>query len=281
MKVDPNVKGFFLASRIPNLVIIAVTITSAVYMLKRHGFEVDFDWTYLLLAASTMMIAAGGYIINDYFDHKIDMVNRPERVVVGRILTRRKALVAHLLLSNLAIIIGFIASLKIGLLHIFSVTLLFFYSNHLRRFFIGKIAIAILACLCVLSVGIAYEITSIRLMAFSAFGAAIIWIRELIKELESMPGEQLFGVESVPTVWGISGTKMMISLIGACAIGVLIYFIIEIESQLFTYYYLGMAFPVTWVAFYLYRADKQEEFTWIRRMTNFLILAGLVSMWIV
>ncbi len=281
MGIERFLKGVLLASRLPNLLVIALAQILSAYMLSANQLHDFIDFRLVLLVVSTMMVAAGGYIINDYYDQKIDMVNRPEKVVIGFILSRRKAIAAHLFISVLAISLGFIVSWKIGLLHIFSVCLLWFYSNLLRRYFIGKITIAVLACLSILAVGLMMEVVSYRLMAFSAFGASIIWIRELIKDLENAPGGRAFGVESMPEVWGISGTKHFILLIGLVSIVLLIYFLIEVESRWFTYYYMGMAGPVIIFSVLLFRADRKLHFTRLRRFTNFLILAGLLSMLIV
>ncbi len=281
MGIERFVKGVLLASRIPNLLIIALAQILSAYMLSSTKPVELLDFRLMLLVLSTMMVAAGGYIINDYYDQKIDMVNRPEKVVIGFMLSRRKAMAVHLFISLLAIVLGFLVSWKIGLLHVFSVSLLWFYSNLLRRYFIGKITIAVLASLSILAVGLMTEVVSYRLMAFSAFGASIIWIRELIKDLENAPGERAFGVESMPEVWGISGTKNFILLIGLVSIGLLIYFLVEVESPWFTYYYIGMALPVTIFSVMLFRADRKVHFTRLRRFTNLLILAGLLSMLIV
>lgn len=281
MGIDRFIKGVLLASRLPNLLIIALAQLASAYMLADGRPEALLSFQLLLLIVSTMLVAAGGYIINDYYDLKIDMVNRPEKVVVGRILSRRKAIVMHLLISFLAIALGFFVSWQIGLLHCFSVFLLWFYSNLLRRYLIGKITIAVLTSMSILAVGLMVGEASYRLMAFAAFGAAIIWIRELIKDLENAPGERAYGVESMPEVWGIKGTKNFILLIGLVSIGLLIYFLIEVRNMVFTYYYVALSGPVAVFSIMLFRADRKIHFTRLRRMTNLLILAGLLSMLIV
>jgi len=272
------IQGAMLATRIPNLIIIGLAQLLSADMLFRLGLIESIGLSLGLLSISTMMVAAGGYVINDYYDAKIDMLNRPKKVVVGRTLSRRKALALHTTLSVLAILIGLIVSWKLALIHFLAVTLLWYYSNHLRRYFIGKLAVAILTAGSILLVGFLYGVDSYELMAFAAFGSAIVWIRELVKDMESVRGETAYGVQSVTKVWGIQGTKVMIGTIAIAGISLLTYFILAMNSQLTLYYYLSLI-PILIIFFYfLIKADRPERFRRLRYLTNLFILAGLVSM---
>jgi len=272
------IQGAMLATRIPNLIIIGLAQLLSADMLFRLGLIESIGLSLVLLSISTMMVAAGGYVINDYYDAKIDMLNRPKKVVVGRTLSRRKALALHTTLSVLAILIGLIVSWKLALIHFLAVTLLWYYSNHLRRYFIGKLAVAILTAGSILLVGFLYGVDSYELMAFAAFGSAIVWIRELVKDMESVRGETAYGVQSVTKVWGIQGTKVMIGTIAIAGISLLTYFILAMNSQLTLYYYLSLI-PILIIFFYfLIKADRPERFRRLRYLTNLFILAGLVSM---
>ena len=275
------IKGILIASRIPNLIIIGLTQFLSIYMLMRHGFIVSIGLPFVFLTVSTMMVAAGGYIINDYYDAKIDMVNRPGQVVVGRTLSRRKALAFHLSISLLAILLGLLVTWKLALVHFFGVTLLWYYSNRLRRYFIGKLVIALVTAGNILLVGFTYGVDSYLLMTFAAFGSAIVWVRELVKDMENVRGERAYGVESVPEVWGIKGAKLLIGCIGGIGWMLLAYFIFKVDSQLILYYYLAFIPLLIVFIVMLIRADRQEQFRQIRHLTNFLILVGLVSMLLV
>lgn len=276
-----EIKGLLSASRVPNLLIVAGSQLAAAVMLERHGvWEIEEIGLFLLII-TTMMVAAGGYIINDYYDAKIDLVNRPNQVVIGKTLSRRKALVAHLIISGSAVLFGAFVSWKIALLHLFSVSLLWYYSNHLRRLFIGKIAIGILSALTLLSLGVAFGVTSYRLMAFATFGGAIIWIRELVKDLENDLGERQFGVQNVPSVWGVRGTKNLITAVSIIGMSLLVYFMFQVDSKLFYYYYLALSPLTVLFGARLYRADRKDHYRSLRHLINFLILAGLASMLVV
>lgn len=281
MTISQTVKGAILVSRIPNLLMIGLAQFLSGHMLLQLNLIESIDLPLFLLTISTMLVAAGGYVINDYYDAKIDMMNRPKRVVVGRLLSRRKTLVLHLTFSSLSILVGLIVSWKLALINLGAVSVLWYYSNHLRRFFISKLVIAVLTAGCILLVGFLYGVDSYHLMAFASFGSTIVWIRELIKDMENAKGERAFGVESATKVWGIQGTKIFIGTIALTGTILLTYFIIKINSELTFYYYLSLLPVFVVFVLLLFKADRPTRFKRLRHVTNFLILAGLLSMLLV
>jgi len=128
-----EISGFIIASRVPNLLIIAYTQFTTAWFLMAIPKEQILTIDFLLLIVSTGMIGAAGYIINDYFDQKIDMINRPEQVVVGTELRRRIAIFSHLSLSMTGIFLGSLIDPLVGLIHIFSTGALWTYSGVIKR----------------------------------------------------------------------------------------------------------------------------------------------------
>jgi 4-hydroxybenzoate polyprenyltransferase len=128
-----------------------------------HGFSGPLFW---LLVASTVLIAAGGNVINDYFDTRIDRVNKPEAVIVGRSVKRRVAMLGHLVLTGLGVLFGLFTAWKSGqpilvLVPIFAAGALWFYSTKLKRaFLLGNGLVAFLVALVPLTVGL-YEIPAL------------------------------------------------------------------------------------------------------------------------
>lgn len=127
--------------------------------VELHELQLQMDeLTFGLLVLSTVLIAAGGYVINDYFDLKIDRINKPEKIVIGRFIKRRVAIVSHWIIQGLGLAIGIYVSVKVGLwqlcfIHIFSMLAMWFYSTDLKRQLIsGNLVIAITVALVPLSV---------------------------------------------------------------------------------------------------------------------------------
>lgn len=165
--------AFFRLIRLPNLLIIALTQYAVRFglmfpLLSGSGFQLAMsEVNFFLLVLATVMVAAGGYIINDYFDTKIDRVNKPKRVIVGKLIKRRVAMGAHIVISTIAIIIAvyvawYINYLWLSLIQIGSVMALWYYSiNFKRRILVGNIIIALLTALVPISAGL-YEFLELK-----------------------------------------------------------------------------------------------------------------------
>ncbi len=123
--------GFIRLIRVQNLVIIVLSqYLVAMYLLEGIA---PLNFNLFLLSLSTVIIAASGYIINDYYDVKIDYVNKPERVVVGKLLKRRVVLFWHSALNFIAIAIGYYLNWKLAAVYFSAAFLLWVYSNQLKR----------------------------------------------------------------------------------------------------------------------------------------------------
>lgn len=165
--------AFFRLIRLPNLLIIALTQYAVRFglmfpLLNGSGFELAMsEQNFFLLVLATVMIAAAGYIINDYFDTKIDRVNKPKRVIVGKLIKRRVAMGAHIVISTIAIFISiyiawYINHLWLSLIQIGSVLALWYYSiNFKRRMLVGNVIIALLTALVPVSAGL-YEFVELK-----------------------------------------------------------------------------------------------------------------------
>src|SRR6201991_1145837 len=151
--------AFFRLIRWPNLVFIFLTQWLFYYLILLPSFAPipGFSFTLLLspglfylLSLSSVLIAAAGYIINDYFDLNIDRVNKPDRLVVEKIIKRRWTIIWHWILSTLGVLLGFYVSWKlrnpvVGLGNLGCVILLWFYSTTFKRkLLIGNVIISLL-----------------------------------------------------------------------------------------------------------------------------------------
>ncbi len=273
-----NIKGFLQATRIPNLLVMAaIQILSALFILNKEWSEI-LSIPFLILIMTTLMIAAAGYIINDYHDQKIDMINRPDKVVVGVTLKRRLALVSHALLSIAAIYLGFRIDPVIGLIHLFSSFSLWYYSNTLRRLpFIGNLVIATLSGLIILVVGIFYRETHTLIMIYSFFAFLISLIREIIKDIEDVKGEAAFGCSTIPVIWGIRGAKIVILLISISGSIYLGYFLLALANTNIRLFFLCITPLFIWFIWLLFKSDTKKQYRTLRYASNWIILLGMLS----
>lgn len=271
------INSFLRLTRVWNLLILALAQYFTAWFLI--GVYTLNDVRLLLLSLSTVLIAAAGYIINDYYDVKIDFINKPDRVVVGKNITRRFALFFHILLSVSGIAIGFFLSWWIVALNSFSVFLLWFYSNQLKRLpFVGNFAVALLTGLSILIVDALYPTHHSLIWIYSVFAFFMTLVREIVKDMEDLKGDNTFGCKTLPIVWGIRKTKVLIY-------GILLIFIVIVlllndqYSQLpLSYFIIFLFMPITILFIWLLRADRKKEFTQLSRFCKLIMVLGIISM---
>jgi 4-hydroxybenzoate polyprenyltransferase len=249
---------------------------TAVFLI---GNETIYDYKLFLLSISTVLIAAAGYIINDYYDVKIDYINKPERVVIGKSITRRFAILYHVILSIAGISIGLYLSWWLAAINVLSVFLLWLYSNNLKRLpFVGNITVALLTGLAIYVVDVLYRTHNSLIIIYAVFAFFMTLVREIIKDIEDLKGDDTFGCKTLPIVLGIRKTKIVIYIIIALfsmSVLVLNYWY---EALPFQYYLVFLFVPVVLFLFRLFRADMKKEFSQLSMFCKIIMLLGILSM---
>jgi 4-hydroxybenzoate polyprenyltransferase len=238
-----------------------------------------FDYHFFLISVSTVLIAAAGYIINDYYDIKIDTINKPKRVVIGRIMHRRTAIITHILLSIAGIGLGLLQSKMVGLVNFSAVFLLWLYSNQLKRLpFIGNLSIATLTVLTLWVVIIYYPRNEFLVFTFAAFSFFITLIREIIKDMEDVRGDATFGCKTLPIVWGIRRTKTLLYILILSFLIVLFSFSTYLHHHMISYFSVFVLLPMGWLTWRLFKADTRKEFGSLSNLCKMIMLMGVLSM---
>ena len=277
-----SITGFLKLTRFPNLLIIGFTqYFSAIFLVAYPGDWIDklFDFKLFLLSSSTILIAAAGYIINDYYDIKIDYVNKPDKVVVGKLVKRRIVLASHWILNLAGISIGFYLSVYVGVINFFAGFMLWIYSNQLKRMpFIGNFTIALLSGVSILIVAVYYQSNFSLLLNYAVFAFSISLVREVIKDMEDLRGDMRFGSKTLPIVWGIRKTKYFLFGLILAFIFILFYLSHQLENQTLNIFFLILTVPIGYLIYLLYGADSQKRFHRLSSYCKLLMLAGITSM---
>ena len=300
------IAAFLKMIRLPNLFFMALTqvlFQYCIYYPLYRGQIPDGDFRrFTLLMAASLFIAAAGYIINDYFDINIDEVNKPNKMVVDKHIHRRWAIAWHFMLSTSGILLTVIALpvLKqwyLVLANILCVALLWFYSTNFKRSLLtGNIVISLLTAWTVLiiffskfSLGDAFGTDGLlqhrffRLaMLYAGFAFIISLIREAIKDMEDMPGDQRYGCRTMPIVWGINATKMYVAVWLVVLIGILI--LLQIYIMQFRWW-LAVAYcvptiivPLLVILWKLRGSQGTADFHKLSNLTKLVMFTGIVSM---
>ncbi|MFZ1693208.1 MAG: geranylgeranylglycerol-phosphate geranylgeranyltransferase [Flavobacteriales bacterium] len=252
---------------------------------------------FALLVISVVLIGAAGNIINDYFDTRIDRINRPSTVIVGRTVKRRVAMVAHMVLSGLGLLCGAIVAWRTGQLPLliipaFAIGALWTYSTTFKRqLIIGNGTVATLTALVPLTTGL-YEIPAMQrdfaahatvrlpdgqrfemeanftdlwwwVLGFAAFAFLSSLVRELQKDMADVKGDEAHGCRTVPIVWGMRWAKALVLVyIAALILGLLaLHMGVPALRGNLAYWYiqLGIIAPLLLSAGFTYNAAQREE----------------------
>ena len=271
------IESMLKLTRFGNLIIIGFAqYFTAAFLISKDAI---YDVRLLLLSVSTVLIAASGYIINDYYDVKIDYINKPDRVVIGRNITRRYAILFHVVLSALGILIGLYLSWRIAAVNVLSVFLLWLYSNNLKRLpFIGNLTVAILTGASIYVVDILYRTNDPLVIIYGLFAFFMTLVREIIKDMEDLKGDNTFGCKTLPIVWGIRKTKMIIYIILSIFSVTVIVLNQLYEALPFRYYLILLFIPLLWLVLSLIRADMKKDFSWLSTFCKVIMLLGILTM---
>ncbi len=274
--------GFLRLIRIQNLVIVAFTqLFARIFLIGPRGEwkQILADPYFYLIVLSTLLIAAAGYIINDYFDIKIDIVNKPKRVIIGRYLKRRMAIGTHQLLNVLGVLCGLIVSYKVALVNILSVSLLWLYSERYKRqLLIGNVTVSLLTALSLLILSVEYPRNHGLVFIYAVFAFFISLIREIVKDIEDRRGDAAHGCRTLPIVLGVRKTKRVLYVLI-----VLFTFILFAWSQYLGNRALAISFgllvlPLAWLLVRLRRAHTRKDFSSVSTICKVIMLIGLLTM---
>ena len=261
----------------------------------------------VLMALAIIFIAAGGYVINDYFDIKIDRINRPDAVIVSRTISKPAAMRLSLSLSGVGIVCGLITaillrSMTIGMLFVIVPGLLWFYSaSYKRLLLIGNLTIALLAALTPMMVALAnvamlqlryaeilpYTGLEHRLYGwlggFALFAFLLTWIREIIKDMQDQMGDREFECHTLPIVWGEQWTKIFVTgliVLTLAIIGHLWYHVLPFPKSWMSlstrYIALGIVTPLLGVVGLLWSARIPSDYKTCQQLVKFTMLLGML-----
>ncbi|OFY97087.1 MAG: hypothetical protein A3K10_06765 [Bacteroidetes bacterium RIFCSPLOWO2_12_FULL_31_6] len=270
-------------------------------VLKYNNQEIQFTFPYFaLLVLSTVLIAAGGYIINDYADVEIDKINKPEKLVIGKHISLNRALNIYAFLSLIGIALALFIALHVQFyvlvfIQVIVAGLLYFYAfNYKSQFLIGNIIIALLAALTILLPFIYETIAEVKQLSFKYiyFDIAYIYagfaflttlIREIIKDAEDIEGDQTANCQTLPIVIGINFTKIILTFLLCILLVSITYFQYQlyllnqdVYSQV--YIILFIQFPILFLIFKLLKAQAKYEFSFASLIIKLIMLAGTLSL---
>lgn len=302
--------------RINNLAMIAITqylIRYCVLAPILYSYKISLqmsEFWFAMLVLSTVLIAAGGYAINDYFDTKTDQINRPQRVVVGKTLSRQFAIKLHFTLSTIGSLLGIATAFYVGEWKLFIIFpmvggLLWLYSTSYKgQLLIGNLIISALIAMVPMIVllfetvkiadtqlafihsnSISVNVATYWVAGFALFAFITNFIREIIKDMEDYEGDAETGRVTIPIAWGVGNSKMVVALLAfieLVSIAVIFYrHLLWIDNPVlywisFGYVALLLLAPLLLLLLFILYASKKKDYSRASFLVKLLMLAGVL-----
>jgi len=303
------ISKIFKLVRLPNLLIVALTqylMRWAILnpLLIKNGYELQFgEFNFFLLVLTTVLLTAGGYIINDYFDTKTDLLNRPKTVVVGNFISRKQALKLHIILNSIALVLGFYISFQINLFKLGFIFLLisgilwYYSSSYKRQFLIGNLIVAILTAMVTL-MPVLFEIPVLNAkymniiilrnsdfynlffwsVGFAGFAFLTTLFREIIKDIEDYEGDNVYGRNTVPIILGIKYSKIIvISLVIFTLISMYFVYFKYINNITSLIYIVCILTPPQLMLIYrIFKANEKNDYHKANILSKIIMLLGVM-----
>ena len=299
--------AFLKLIRWPNLLFIALTQILFFYCIIPFIYKGQSPTPlptgiFFLIILASICIAAAGYIINDYFDLNIDLINKPSKLIIEKDINRRWAIILHLCLSFTGFLISAYAGYRLKNIYIpffnlMAIAALWFYSTTFKKkLLIGNVVISILTAWVILVITTAEykldrpaEENSIiipRLLKvsflYAGFAFIISLIREVIKDMEDVQGDLKYGCETMPITWGMPVSKVFSGVWLAVLVGsvaALQFYVLQLGWWFSAVYcVLLIVIPLLWILQQLYRAQVAADFHRLSSAVKLVMFTGIVSM---
>jgi 4-hydroxybenzoate polyprenyltransferase len=293
--------------RFQNLILIAL-----MQILIRYGFlkQVNIplalnDFQFFILVLSTLCIASGGYIINNIIDQNTDLYNKPNQVVVGKSISENTAYNLYFGFTITGVVLGYYLSHLVMRTNFFGIfviiaLLLYIYATSFKQIaVIGNLLVSIALGLSVLIIGMfdiipatdqgnRFQMMLILelLLDYAIFAFLINFIREIVKDLEDINGDDMNGMRTLPIVLGIAKTSKVVSILCIGSSVLLLWYINNhlMNSNLYYASIFALLFiisPLLFVAIKIWNAKQKNEFSFLSKVLKLIIFFGIISIVIV
>ena len=294
--------SFLNLIRWKNLILIALMQVLIKYALfETFNSDVTLNgFGFSLLVIATLCIAAAGNIINDIYDIDTDLINKPDKVIVGKTISEPKAFNLFLLLTIIGVCIGFylsnlIVKTSFSAIFIFTSALLYVYSTTLKQtILIGNITVSILVAMSIIIIGLfdllpvitpqnqQAQLTAFKIVLnYALFAFMINLLREIIKDIEDIVGDTKAEMRTLPVVIGkVQATKILFGLSFIPLFAVTYYVITYLYKQQIAvgYFLLFIIAPLLYFTIKIFSAKNNEELHHLSNILKFIMLMGVLSL---
>ncbi|MEP5254371.1 MAG: geranylgeranylglycerol-phosphate geranylgeranyltransferase [Winogradskyella arenosi] len=262
------------------LVVVIAQYLAAVYIFAHHipVKKVLLDLNLLMLVLASSATIASGYIINNFYDSEKDLINKPRKTMLDRLVSQNTKLSFYFILNFLAVIFASYVSFKAVIFFSIYIFAIWFYSHRLKkRPIVGNLVSAVLTVTPFFVIFIYYQNFEPVVFAHGVFLFLLISMRELTKDLENIKGDLALNYRTIPVVYGEKRTKLMLTIVGVLTMvsAVLLVLFFDI-GHMYYFFYLSMALIILYLGILLI-SNKKPHYLILHNILKFIIVTGVFS----
>ena len=266
------------------LIIVLAQYLTAIFILAPELpiSAVVFDPKLFVLILASAGVIAAGYIINNFYDKEKDLINRPQKSKLDRLLSQQTRLIGYFLLNFLSVILASYVSFKAVAffsIYIFSIWL---YSHKLKRYpIVGNIIAAILSITPFFAIFIYYKNFDKIIFVHATFLFLMLMIKEIIKDLGNLKGDFVQNYKTIPVVYGEKTAKVLLTLL-VCLSLVPVYFLLSNDELGYMYLYFYASIGLLFIFLIgTWWAKTTKKYTWLHNIIRFIIVIGTFSIMLI
>lgn len=262
------------------LIIVIAQYLAAKYILapKKHFRQIFLDGSLFALILASAVAIAAGYIINNFYDAEKDLINRPKKSMLDRLVSQRTKITTYFVLNFISVVIASFVSINAVIFFSLYIFGIWFYSHKLKKIqFIGNLTSAVLAITPFFAVFIYYKNLSSVIFVHAAFLFLLILIRELIKDLENIKGDLAQDYKTIPIMYGEKVSKILIVLLSSIAAITAISLIYCYDVGHMKFYFYGSVGLLFIFLIVLLKSSSKPHYVLLHNILKFIIVAGVFS----
>nr|BFF39943.1 geranylgeranylglycerol-phosphate geranylgeranyltransferase [Tenacibaculum mesophilum] len=263
------------------LVLIAAQYLAAIFIFSdaKSVKPVVFDWHLLYLVIATVCVVASGYIINNFYDKKADIINRPIKTGLDSYVKQETKLTLYFTLNFIGFFFGWLVSWRAAFFFSVYIFGIWFYSHKLKKHpLIGLITATVLTILPFFVIFVHYKNFSKVIFIHAIFLFLVIMIRELMKDLENIKGAIANNYNTFPVKYGELNTKKLIILLMVLTLVPIGVFFNYPAIEYMKYYFYLAAITLIFVGFYTWKSTKNNQYRLAHNILKVLLLIGVFSL---
>jgi 4-hydroxybenzoate polyprenyltransferase len=262
------------------LVIVLAQYVTSIYIFA-HGKplrQVVFDINLLMLVLASAATIAGGYIINNFYDSEKDLINRPQKSMIDRLVSQNTKLSLYFVLNFIAVVMASYVSFNAVIFFSAYIFGIWFYSHKLKKLpFIGNITSATLTITPFFVIFIYYKNFEPVIFVHAMFLFLIISMRELTKDLENIKGDLALDYKTIPIVYGEKVSKTMLTVLSCLTLipAYLLLYRFEI-GRMNLYFYFSVGLLLVFMMM-VWKSNTKIHYLILHNILKFIILSGVFS----